>query len=75
MQRGQTNTVPEAPTRSVGQIVRANVFTPINLIVAILAGLVIAAGSPKDALFGFVIVAKDSEGHAPGDEVLVYLYD
>jgi molybdopterin molybdotransferase len=24
---------------------------------------------------GFVIVAKDSEGHAPGDEVLVYLYD
>lgn len=24
---------------------------------------------------GFVIVAKDSEGHAPGDEVTVYLYD
>jgi molybdopterin molybdotransferase len=24
---------------------------------------------------GFVIVARDSEGHAPGDEVLVYLYD
>ena len=24
---------------------------------------------------GFVIVTKDSEGHAPGDDVLVYLYD
>jgi molybdopterin molybdotransferase len=24
---------------------------------------------------GFVIVAGDSEGHAPGDEVVVYLYD
>jgi molybdopterin molybdotransferase len=24
---------------------------------------------------GFVIVARDSEGHAPGDDVLVYLYD
>ena len=24
---------------------------------------------------GFVIVTRDSEGHAPGDEVLVYLYD
>jgi len=24
---------------------------------------------------GFVIVAQDSEGHAPGEEVLVYLYD
>jgi molybdopterin molybdotransferase len=24
---------------------------------------------------GFAIVAKDSEGHAPGEEVLVYLYD
>ncbi len=24
---------------------------------------------------GFVVVGKDSEGHAPGEEVLVYLYD
>ena len=24
---------------------------------------------------GFVVVAKDSEGHAPGEEVAVYLYD
>ena len=60
--KGQTNLVPNAPTRSVGQIVRGNVLTPINLIVAILAALVIIAGSPKDALFGGVIVANSVIG-------------
>ena len=60
--RGLTNAVPSAPTRTVGQIVRGNVFTPINLIVAILAALVIFAGSPKDALFGGVIVANSVIG-------------
>ncbi len=60
--RGLTNTVPSAPTRTVGEIVRGNVFTPINLIVAILAALVIVAGSPKDALFGGVIVANSVIG-------------
>ena len=60
--RGLTNAVPNAPTRTVGQIVRGNVFTPINLIVAILAALVIVAGSPKDALFGGVIVANSVIG-------------
>jgi cation-transporting ATPase E len=54
--RGLTNEVPEAPTRTVGQIVRANVFTPINLVIGVLAAMVIVAGSPKDALFGGVIV-------------------
>jgi cation-transporting ATPase E len=60
--RGLANTVPRAPTRTVGQIVRANVLTPINLVIGILAALVIAAGSPKDALFGGVIVANSVIG-------------
>jgi cation-transporting ATPase E len=60
--RGLANTVPRAPTRTVGQIVRANVLTPINLVIGILAVLVIAAGSPKDALFGGVIVANSVIG-------------
>jgi len=60
--KGLSNDIPNAPTRSVSQIVRANVFTPINLIVAILAALVILAGSPKDALFGGVIVANSVIG-------------
>ena len=54
--RGLTNDVPKAPTRTVGQIVRGNVLTPINFVVGILAALVIAAGSPKNALFAGVIV-------------------
>ena len=60
--RGLTNTVPAAPTRTVGQIVRANVFTPINFVVGTLAALVLIAGSPKDALFGGVIVANSVIG-------------
>ena len=60
--KGQVNTVPAAPTRTVSQIVRANVLTPINLITAILAGLVIVAGSPKNALFAGVIVANSVIG-------------
>ncbi|MEQ1701264.1 MAG: cation-translocating P-type ATPase [Ilumatobacteraceae bacterium] len=60
--RGLSNTIPEAPTRTVGQIVRGNVLTPINFVVGILAALVIAAGSPKDALFGGVIVANSVIG-------------
>jgi len=60
--RGLTNAVPEAPTRTVQQIIRGNVFTPINAVVGILAALVLAAGSPKDALFGGVIVANSVIG-------------
>ncbi len=54
--RGLVNNVPEAPTRTVAQIIRGNVLTPINLVVGVLAALVIAAGSPKNALFAGVIV-------------------
>ncbi|HNJ97848.1 MAG TPA: cation-translocating P-type ATPase, partial [Ilumatobacteraceae bacterium] len=60
--RGLSNAVPEAPTRTVGQIIRGNVLTPINLVVGILAALVLAAGSPKDALFGGVIIANSVIG-------------
>ena len=60
--KGQTNSIPEAPTRTVGQIVASNVLAPINLVVGILAALVIIAGSPKDALFGGVIVANSVIG-------------
>ncbi|MDO8392092.1 MAG: cation-translocating P-type ATPase [Actinomycetota bacterium] len=60
--RGLTNAVPDAPTRTVGQIIRGNVLTPINFVVGTLAAMVIAAGSPKDALFGGVIIANSVIG-------------
>lgn len=59
---GLVNEAPDPPTRSVGAIVRANVLTPINLVIAILAGLVLVASSPKDALFGGVIIANSAIG-------------
>ncbi|MFM2078177.1 MAG: hypothetical protein RJA49_2067, partial [Actinomycetota bacterium] len=46
--RGLTNDVPAAPTRTVRQIIRGNVLTPINFVVGALAALVILAGSPKN---------------------------
>ena len=48
--------------KDVGQIVRANVLAPINLVVGVLAALVIVAGSPKNALFAGVIVANSVIG-------------
>lgn len=60
--RGLANTVPLTSTRTVGQIVRGNVVTPINVVIGLLAGLVLAAGSPKDALFAGVIVANSVIG-------------
>ncbi|MDH4171655.1 MAG: HAD-IC family P-type ATPase, partial [Acidimicrobiia bacterium] len=60
--RGLANTVPAVPTRTVGRIVASNVVTPINAVVGILAALVIVAGSPKDALFGSIIVVNSLVG-------------
>ncbi len=60
--RGQVNTLPATSTRTVGQIVRSNAITPVNLVIGILAALVILAGSPKDALFGGVIIANSVIG-------------
>ncbi len=55
---GRVNHVPDAPVRTIGQIVRANVFTPLNLIVATLFALVLIAGSFGDVLFAGVAVAN-----------------
>lgn len=60
--QGLVNAVPDAPSRTVAQIIRGNVVTPINIVVGVLAGLVLAAGSPKDALFGGVIVVNSLVG-------------
>lgn len=62
VERGLVNSVPETSTRTIGQIVRGNVVTPINVVIGVLAALVIAAGSPKDALFAGVIVANSVVG-------------
>lgn len=53
---GRTNQVEEHTSRTVGEIVRANVFTRFNAILAVLAVAVLATGRLGDALFAIVLV-------------------
>jgi cation-transporting P-type ATPase E len=56
--RGDINDVPEAPTRTVVQIVRSNVFTRFNAILGVMLAIILVVGPIQDALFGFVLVAN-----------------
>ncbi|WP_188830824.1 cation-translocating P-type ATPase [Nocardia camponoti] len=59
---GRTNDVPARASRSVGEIIRANVFTKINAILGVLLVLVLVAGSPIDGMFGLLIIANSGIG-------------
>ena len=59
---GRVNAVPNAPTRTLAQIVKANVFTPINLIIGTLLVLILVAEAPGDALFAGVVVSNSIVG-------------
>ena len=59
---GRVNNVPDAPVRSLGQIIRANVLTPVNGIISTLFVLILIAGYPADALFAGVIVSNSVIG-------------
>jgi cation-transporting ATPase E len=60
--RGQVNDVPAAPTRTVGQIVRANVFTRFNAILGAMLAIILVVGPLQDALFGLVLIANAGIG-------------
>jgi cation-transporting ATPase E len=59
---GRVNDVPARATRSVAQIVRANVFTRINAILAVLFTVVLATGSLINGLFGVLIILNSVIG-------------
>ena len=59
---GQVNDVPVRASRSVGEIVRANVFTRINAILAVLLVIVLSTGSFLDGLFGLMILFNSGVG-------------
>jgi len=59
---GRVNDVPEAPVRTTGQILRANVLTPVNGIMGALLALILVAGFPGDALFAGVIFSNSVIG-------------
>ncbi|MGZ8582193.1 MAG: HAD-IC family P-type ATPase [Actinomycetota bacterium] len=60
--RGQINDVPAAPTRTVAQIVRANVFTRFNAILGAMLAIILVVGPLQDALFGIVLIANAGIG-------------
>ena len=59
---GKTNDVPNRASRSVADIVRANVLTRINAILGVLFAIVLATGSLINGLFGLLIVANSAIG-------------
>ncbi|WEH37575.1 HAD-IC family P-type ATPase [Streptomyces sp. AM 4-1-1] len=60
--RGEVNDVPVRSSRSVAEIVRANVFTRFNLIIGVLWLIMLFVAPIQDSLFGFVIIANTGIG-------------
>ena len=56
--RGLANEGAERTSRSVADILRANILTRFNLILGVLLAVILIAGEPQDALFGIVLVAN-----------------
>ena len=56
--RGAVNDVPDAPSRTIAEIVRANLFTKFNALIGSLFAVVMLCGAYRDGLFGGVIVAN-----------------
>jgi cation-transporting P-type ATPase E len=61
---GRVNTTPKGTSRTVGQIVFANVFNPVNAIMLSLFVLILVAGFPADGLFVGVVVSNTVIGIA-----------
>ena len=62
VERGQTNEVKSSTSRSLADIVRANVFTLFNGIIFTAMVMVLITGSWKDAVFGLVILINTGIG-------------
>ena len=59
---GKTNDVPTRASRTVAEIVKANVLTRINAILGVLFLIVVATGSLINGLFGLLIIANSAIG-------------
>jgi cation-transporting P-type ATPase E len=59
---GLTNDQGKQPTRTVAQILRANVLTRFNAILLALLVVIIIVGPLQDALFGLILVANSGIG-------------
>ena len=59
---GRVNTLPPRSGRTTADIVRANVFTRINAILAVLLVIVRTTGSWINGAFGLLIIANSAIG-------------
>jgi cation-transporting P-type ATPase E len=59
---GQTNDAREQTSRSLKDILRANILTRFNALLLALFAVVLTVGSPVDGLFGVVIVINSAIG-------------
>jgi cation-transporting ATPase E len=60
--QGRVNDVPVRSSRSMTDIVRANVFTRFNAIIGVLWVIMLFVAPIQDSLFGFVILANTGIG-------------
>lgn len=59
---GRTNAYTETTSRSAADILRANVFTLFNAILATALVIILILGNWRDALFGFVLILNTATG-------------
>ena len=60
--QGRATETAERTSRSVGEILRANILTRFNFILGALLAVILAAGEPQDAVFGIILVANAAIG-------------
>ncbi|ASU84339.1 magnesium-transporting ATPase [Nocardiopsis gilva YIM 90087] len=56
--QGRTNDVPVRASRTLGQIIRGNLFTRINAMIAVLFAIIAVIGPVQDGLFALVVVVN-----------------
>ena len=66
VERGLVNATEERTSRSLTEIVRANVFTRFNAILGTMFVLILVFGEARDSLFGFVLVVQRADRHRAG---------
>lgn len=62
--RGLANDVGERTSRSIPEILRANLLTRFNFIMGSLLAVILLVGQPQDAVFGIVVLANALIGTA-----------
>jgi cation-transporting ATPase E len=60
--RGLANVSGDRPSRTIGQIIRANVFTRFNALLGAMFVVILIVGPLQDALFGFILIINSGIG-------------